>query len=133
MVDLGRTTTAYVSGYQLDRVHQSQLVRGSARQLVANFNGAIPAESLIVSAVWRCLIPQAAFMSNALISEDQRSTSVKIVAQIGDGSTVKCQVTLDTGEVYNQVFWIRVYTAPWFQGETSPPPTGPYELTVTVP
>jgi hypothetical protein len=133
MPDLGRSTTAYVSGYQLDRVHQARMVRGATRQLVANFNGAIPAGSLIVSAIWRVLVPQSIYMSDAAISEDQRSTSVLIKAQIGCGTTVKCQVTLDTGEVYNQVYWLRVYTAPWFMGETSPPATGPYELTVTAP
>lgn len=133
MADLGRATTAYVSGYQLDRVHQARLVRGSTRQLVANFNGAIPPGSLIVSAIWRCLVPQSIAMSNAGISEDQRSTSVQIVAQIGCGTTVKCQVTLDTGEVYNQVFGLRVWQSLWFMGEGSPPATGPYELTVTAP
>lgn len=133
MPDLGRSTTAYVSGYQLDRVHQARMVRGAARQLVANFNGAIPADSLIVSAIWRVLIPQSIFMSDAAISDDQRSSSVHIVAQIGCGTTVKCQVTLDTGEVYNQVFGLRVWQSPFFMGEQTSPPIGPYELTVTVP
>lgn len=133
MADLGRATTAYVSGYQLDRVHQARMVRGATRSLVANFNGAIPPGSLIASATWRCLVPQSIAMSDAVISEDQRSTSVKIAAQIGCGTTVKCQVTLDTGEIYNQVYWLRVFTSPWFMGEVSPPATGPYELTITAP
>lgn len=133
MSDLGRATTAYVSGYQIDRVHHARMVRGAIRSLVANFNGAIPAGSLIVSAAWRCLEPQSIAMSDAVISEDRRSTSVKVAAQIGCGTTVKCQVTLDTGEAYNQVYWLRVLTAPWFMGEASPPATGPYELTVTAP
>lgn len=124
----GRVTRAYVSGYQRARVHRAQLVRGERRCLVANFNGAIPPARSIVSATWRTNHPYGVSMSDARI--DGRETTVNITAQVGLGAEIKCQVTLDNGEVYNQLFVIRVFTGPWFRDETQPP-AGPYELTAT--
>jgi hypothetical protein len=127
----GRVTRAYVSGYQRDRIHRSRLVRGEKRCLVANFNGAIPASRAIVSATWRCDQNQAVFMANARITDAGRCAAVDITAQIGAGGRVKCQVTLDNGEVYNQLFYVRVFTSPWFMGEVSSFAQGPTELTAT--
>lgn len=126
----GRTTIAYVSGYQRDRIHRSRLVRGEDRPLVANFNGAIGPDRTIVSAIWRCDQPYAVAMADARIVDDGRSTAVDITAQYGSLARIKCQVTLDNGEVYNQLFVVRVQNAPWFRGETAPA-SGPYDLTVT--
>lgn len=127
-MDLGRTTTAYVSGYDLTRVHETNLVRGAQRRLVANFNGAIPAGSTIESATWRTNQNWAAILSNGAV--DGRTTTVDLKAGWGGFSWVKVDVTLDTGEVYNQVFRIRVQTPPWFLGE-SYPASGPTEIVVT--
>lgn len=128
--EYGRATRAFVSGYQRDRVHQSRLVRGEKRCLVANFNGAIPPGRTIASAIWRCDQPYAVAMAAGRIFENDRSTAVDITAQYGNRARIKCQVTLDNGEVYNQLFMVRVFTSPWFQGETQPA-AGPYDLTVT--
>lgn len=125
----GRVTRAYVSGYQRDRVHRSRLVRGERRCLVANFNGAIPPERTIASATWRCDQNQAIYMDNARITG--RETAVDITAQIGAGGRVKCEVTLDNGEIYNQLFVVRVMSAPWFVGEQTSYSQGPTVLTVT--
>lgn len=129
--EYGRVTRAYVSGYQRDRVHRSRLVRGEKRCLFANFNGAIPASRVIVSATWRCDQNQAVFMANARITDAGRCAAVDITAQIGAGGRVKCQVTLDNGEVYNQLFYVRVFTSPWFFGESYSFAQGPTELTAT--
>jgi hypothetical protein len=127
--ELGRVTRAYVSAYQRDRIHRSRLVRGEKRCLVANFNGAIPASRSIVSATWRVQQGQAMFMESAKAAA--RESSVVITAGLGHEAAVKCQVTLDNGEVYNQLFVVTVQDSPWFQGETTPA-LGPYELMVTV-
>jgi hypothetical protein len=128
--EIGRVTRAYVSAYQRDRVHRSRVVRGEKRCLVANFNGAIPAARSIVSATWRVQQGQTVFMESAKVAT--RESSVVITAGFGHEAAVKCQVTLDNGEVYNQLFVVSVQDSPWFQGEVTPSPTGPYELTVTV-
>lgn len=129
MADLGRTTTAYVSGYDLTRVHQSCLVRGAQRRLVANFNGAIPSGATIESATWRTTQNWAAIMSGGTI--DGRTTSVALQAGWGGLALVKAEVTLDTGEVYNQVFRIQVQSAPYFYNEGYPT-SGPREIVITV-
>lgn len=126
--ELGRVTRAYVSGYQRDRIHRSRLVRGEKRCLVANFNGAIPPARTIASVTWRTNQYQAVFMANARIVG--REVAVDITAQIGGPAWVKCEATLDNGEVYNQLFTIEVRHAPWFAGETNPA-SGPSVLTAS--
>lgn len=127
-VEKGRATTAYVSGYQRDRVHRSRLVRGERRELVANFNGVIPEGRIIASATWRTNQAYAANLSGARI--DGRQVFATLTAQQGTRAHIKCEVTLDSGDVYNQVFIVSIKTGPWFNGEQSPP-AGPNELTVT--
>lgn len=126
--ELGRVTRAYVSGYQRDRVHFSSLVRGEKRCLVANFNGAIPASREIVSATWRCEYGGLVVMSDAKVTA--RDTSVNILAVQAYEVPLKCEATLDNGEVYVQLFVVRVKEMPWFGGESLPAP-GPSVLTVT--
>ncbi|GAA0260549.1 hypothetical protein [Rhodanobacter caeni] len=113
--ELGRVTRAYVSGYQRARVHESRLIRGEKRCLVANFNGAIDAGRSIASVTWRCEQPYAAAMSNARVFA--REVAVDILAQLPGVSLIKCLVTLDNGEVYTQLFRVQVQDATWFDGE----------------
>lgn len=127
----GRVTRAYVSGYQRDRIHRSRLVRGERRCLVANFNGAIPPARTIATATWRCDQNQAIYMDNARITDDGRVAAVDITAQIGAGARVKCEVSLDNGEVYTQLFVIRVVSPPYFMGEPTWYAQGPTELVAT--
>lgn len=126
----GRVTRAYVSGYQRTRIHGSRLVRGERRCLVADFNGAIPPARSIASVTWRTNQHHAISMANAQIVDGGREVIVDITAQAGAGATIKCEVTLDNGEVYNQLFHVTVLPAPWFTGETTPA-SGPQALTAT--
>jgi hypothetical protein len=128
--ELGTTTRAFVSGYQRTRVHVCSLVRGEKRCLVANFNGAIPKGRIIIGATWRTTQNWASILADASISDDGRSTMVDMTAGWGGPALVKAEVTLDNGEVYNQVFRIAIQSAPYFQGEANPV-SGPLELTVT--
>lgn len=128
--EYGRTTRAYVSGYNRTMVHVGKLVRGEKRCLVANFNGAIPKGRVIVSATWRTTQNWAAILNDAKIIESGRTTSVNMSAGWGGPALVKAEVTLDNGEIYNQVFRIDVQTAPYFQGEANPV-SGTTEITVT--
>lgn len=128
MAELGRVTRAYVSGYLRDRVHYGSLVRGEKRSLIANFNGAIPADRTIESVTWRTNQNYCVLMADPVISD--RQVSVTITAQAGLEAAVKCQVTLDDGAIYNQLFVLRVQSSPWFQGETVSN-NGPQVLTAT--
>lgn len=127
--ELGRTTRAYVSGYDRTRVHEVRLVRGEKRCLVANFNGAIPPARTIASATWRVNQNQGAVLSNARIFEGNRSTAVDLLAGWTGYGLVKVEATLDNGEVYNQVFRVLVQQSPWFTGEPYPV-SGPQTITV---
>ncbi len=125
-----RVTTAYVSGYDRTRVHQSCVVRGESRQLVANFNGAIPVGETITTATWRTNQNSAAILSDGALSADERSTSVQMLAGWGGPAWVKVDAALSGGGTLTQVFVIRVQSAPWFTGETNPQ-QGPIEIVVT--
>lgn len=129
MSDIGRTTACNVSGYDRARVHQSRLVQGEKRALVANFNGAMQAGRTIVSARWRCESTPFLVMENATITTDKRSTAVDITAAWLGCAMVLCEATLDNGEVYTQMFSVEVSGNPWFVPATTSP--GPTELVAT--
>lgn len=130
--ELGRVTRANVSAYQRARVQHSRLVRGEKRCLVANFNGAIDPARTIISVVWRCEQPYYVGMANARIPNSgaftKRETAVDITAQLQGFAWLKCEATLDNGEIYTQVFTVSVANTPYFYGETFPT-IGPYVLT----
>ena len=125
--ELGRVTRAYVSGYQRDRVHRSDLVRGEARCLCAEFRGAINPARSVVSVQWMCQQPYAIFMSNARISGTE--CAVTISAQAASWCYMKCIATLDNGEQYTQLFYLTIRSAPYFFGEIFPTMSGPTILT----
>lgn len=131
-MELGRATRCYVSGFQRNRVHECRIVRGELRCLIADFNGALPKGQLIASATWRCWNGSVAVMSNARIKDDQRETAIDLMAALPGGGMVKCEVTNDHGEVYNQLFRIIVGDGYWFNSEQNPG-QGPLILTATVP
>lgn len=128
--EIGRATRAYVSAYDLTRVHQSRMYRFAKRCMVANFNGAIPPGRTIASATWRTDAPEVGVISDPKISANGRETSVMFAAQLGGWANLRAEVTLDNGEVYNQVFRVNVREASWFFND---PPTqsGPFSVTVS--
>jgi hypothetical protein len=128
MTDSGRETRAYVSAYDRSRVHQSRLYRFEKRRLVANF-GALLGERLIRCATWSIDRPEIGVMSDPQISDDARETSVMFAAQLGGWATVRCQITLDSGEQYVQVFRVNVRRASWFVDD-APILNGPFSLRV---
>lgn len=129
---MSRASKAYVSAFDLSRVHESSLYRFAKRSYIAAFNGAMAAGRTIVSATWRIDCPEIAVMSAAAISEDQRETSILLAAQLGGFATLRAEVTLDDGSVLNQVFRVNVREASCFNDDPAIQ-TGPYSLTVTAP
>ena len=128
--EYGRVTRAYVSGYQLNRVHKSSLLCGATRCLALNFNGAISASRSIVSAEFKCNQPFAVVMSNPQITTDGRECHCTIYAQNQGPCVIQVNATLDNGDVYNQLFVVNVSRPAYFQNDPVPV-TGPYVLTVS--
>lgn len=125
--ELGRQTRAFVSGYNRSRVHQSRLYPREKRCLVADFNGALPTGRTIVSATWNMEVPYCVGMSSATIAD--REARVMVEAVFRGWANMRCQVTLDNGEVYNQLFVVQVLAGPWFGDEITV--AGPSQITVT--
>lgn len=116
--EIGRVTRAYVSAYSRSRVHSSRLYPNEKRCLVANFNGAIPKGRRIVRAEWRMETAYAVAMSSPGIDKGREATVVIEAAARGDAA-IRCQVTLENGEVYNQLFAVEVLAGPWFGTENT--------------
>lgn len=129
MTDIGRASRAYVSAYELARVQQVRMYRFARRQLIANFNGALPVGWLITSATWRTDAPEVGVISDPQISENQRETSVMFASQLGGWANIRAEVTLDNGEIYNQVYRVEVREASYFFDDP-PSVVGPYSVTV---
>lgn len=127
--DYGRVTRIVASGYDRARIHQAYLVRGEQRVLVLALAGALPPARKIVSARWQCDDSTAVIMSDARISDDQRSTAVNIQAAWMGCATMKCVATLDNGEAFAQLAVLSVRDGFWFTDGQSY--SGPAELTAT--
>lgn len=123
--EIGRATRAYVSAHNRTRVHAVRLYPREKRCLVADFNGALPAVRSITSAVWDVDPAVAVAIADAAISD--REAQVTVTAVWRGCDAIRCEVTLDSGEVYNQLFQVAVLDGPCF-GDASGP-TGPTRLT----
>ena len=128
MSDIGRASRAYVSAYNRTGTHVIRVRRTERRIVVADFNGAIPAGATIASVIWRCTSPWVAKMQDAAI--DDREAQVTVDFQFGGFSGLKCEATLDSGEIYSQLFDCEVRDFPSFF-EDAPVATGPFSLTAT--
>lgn len=124
--DLGRVTRCYVSGYQRNRIHQTNVVAQETRCFTADFNGAVPKGRTIASATWSVLNPYGLFLTSAEVTG--RETSVVAQMNFAACTMLRCEATFDNGEVYSQMFkvnvsqWQYFYNQPvWSQG--------PYSLT----
>lgn len=129
--DLGTSSKAQVSGYIRNRVQLVNLYAPETRSLVANFNGAMPADRTIVSATWQTWQNSNVVMSNAQIPEGQRSASILVAAQYAGGGVIQVAATLDNGEILTQYFRVQVGCAPVFNNPIWI--TGPTSLTAVYP
>lgn len=125
--ELGRVTRIYASGYDRTRVHDGRLVRGESRCLVVEFNGAIPSARTVASVTWRCVDPSVVVMSDARIQTGARSVAIDVRANWPSDTLIKCEATLDNGEVYAQLIHLSVTDSWWFGDEAFAP--GPMVLT----
>ncbi|KRG69130.1 hypothetical protein [Pseudoxanthomonas dokdonensis] len=126
--EIGRVSRAYVSAHTRERVHSTRLYPTEKRCLVANFNGAIPPGRTIVTAQWKMESACSVAMSSASIYG--RSAQVMVQGVYRGWAYIKAQVTLDNGEIYNQLFVVEVLEGPYFGDENSLA-AGPTELTAT--
>lgn len=127
--EIGQVSKANASAFYRTRIHDTRLMLGEKRCLVANFNGAISAARTIASVKWRTFFGYVVVMSSARVQSDKRSAAVDITANwIGDAS-IRCEATMDNGEVYIAPFRVSVSGDPiYLPVQTT---IGPLELTAT--
>ena len=118
MLELGRTTTAYMSGYNRSRIHQAALYAGEVRLLGLNANGAMPVGETVASVVWDTWNTDVCVLGAGAIEADGRSVTIDMKAQCSGRASVRCIVTTSGGGKYTQWYSIRVLEAPVMQGDT---------------
>lgn len=130
MSDPGRATRAYVSAYDRARVHKAILYRFEKRRLVANFRSLLQGRQIRCT-TWHIDAPEIGVISDPQIDEDRYESSVMFRAQLGGWATLRCDIMLDTGEEYNQVFRVNVREASWFKDDLALT-SGPYSVSTCV-
>jgi hypothetical protein len=118
MLEMGRTTTAYMSGYNRSRIHQACLYAGEVRSLGLQANGAMPVGETVASVVWDTWNTDVAVLGAGAIEASQRAVNVDMKAQCCGRASVRCIVTTSGGGRYVQWYSIRVLEAPVMQGDT---------------
>lgn len=125
--EIGQVSRANASAHYLTRVHDVRLMGGTKRCLVATFNGAIPAARTIASVKWRAEYGMTAVMANARIQSDNRSSAVDLTAGWPGDEMVRCEATLDNGEICVQPYHVEAWEAYGFIPSSAM--SGPLELT----
>lgn len=118
MLELGRTTTAYMSGYNRSRIHQAALYAGEVRLLGLQANGAMPVGESIVRVDWDTWNTDVCVLGAGAIGDDERSVSIDMQAQCAGRASVRCIIRTSGGGRYTQWYSIRVLEAPVMQGDT---------------
>lgn len=108
---MGRATRNIVSGYNRDQVFQGRLYAPERRQLVTDFNGALPKGVTIVRAVWNTQDTFTAAMSAPLILPGERSCQVLLQAQVDGFCCIRLDVQLSNGEQFSAWHVIQILPA----------------------
>ena len=105
-----RSTTAYSSAYQLDRVHESQFVTLWTGTLTTNFVGVLRPGEVIASATWYNSNPYVIVLTEP--NGSNTTATVHAVANYPGFTSLKCEVTLTNGDIRNQLWVCEVKDIP---------------------
>jgi hypothetical protein len=125
---VSRLFKGYASNYGAAQVQTMRVRRYQVRTLTVDFNGAIPADELISEVRWDCTSPWATYISDAAVSADQRSVTVKAAFNFAGWGAIKATVTTDAGTVLNYEFQMTVKDAPLYPQATYDLANGPFTL-----
>jgi len=125
--DMGRVTKCIVSAFNRDRVHYGQIYSPEKRQLLTDFNGALPAGVTITKATWNTQDNWTGVMSAPVV--DGRRCSVIVQAQIDGACCIRLDAELSNGERYCQWHVIRILPARYVVNDNWT--TGPKQLVAT--
>ncbi|WP_312321199.1 hypothetical protein, partial [Stenotrophomonas sp.] len=114
--DMGRVTKCIVSGYNRDRVHYGSVYAPERRQLLTDFNGALPKGVTITKATWNTQDGYNASMSDGVV--DGRKAWITLAAQYQGYCGIRLDVELSNGERYSVWHVIRILPAQIMTGDT---------------
>lgn len=126
---MSRLFKGYASSYGAAQVQTMRVRRYQVRTLTVDFNGAIPADELISEVRWDCTSPWATYISDAAVTADQKSVTLKVAFNFAGWGAIKATVTTDAGSVLNYEFQMTVKDAPLYPQATYNLANGPYVLT----
>lgn len=126
---MSRVSNVTPSAYDRGKVSSTRLFPREVRRLNVDFNGLLAKGELIQSASFEMEVACSVAMADPQIADSQRSASVQITAAYRGSVLIRCQVTTNSGNTYNQLSMIQVLSGPWFSDEAMA--AGPAKLTVT--
>jgi hypothetical protein len=125
---VSRLFKGYASNYGASQVQTMRVRRYQSRTLTVDFNGAILPGELIDHVRWDCTSPWATYISDAAVSADQKSVTVKTAFNFAGWGAIKATVTTDAGSVLNYEFQMTVKDAPLYPQATYDLANGPFTL-----
>jgi hypothetical protein len=127
---MSRSTTAYASATNRERVHALELFAGETTPVSVDFTAILGATPALSSATWEIDNPTVAVMSDAVI--DGNTSQITLAAQSAGTATLRCIGGTDSGTKFVQMFALQVDAAPYFATDTAAGPTSLEATTVVV-
>ena len=112
---MGRVTTCLVSAFNRDRVHYGSIYAPEKRQLLTDFNGALPLGVTITKATWNTQDGYNATMSAPVVQG--RKAWIMLAAQYEGYCCIRLDVELSNGERYCVWHVIRIQPARIMSGD----------------
>jgi len=106
---MSRSTTAYVSATNRDRVHNLEFYAGEVSPVSADFTAILGAAAALSSALWEIDNPSVAVMSAAVI--DGNTSSITLACQAPGHAVLRCTGGTDSGVKLVQMFALQVDAA----------------------
>lgn len=126
---MARTFKGYASRYAANQTQALRVRRSQVRTITVDFRGTLDAGQLIASVTWEATSPWITYMTEAAVSTDQKSVTVKSTFNYSGFGFLKATVTLADGSVLNYEFSFDVMDCPMYPSATYSSASGPYSLT----
>jgi hypothetical protein len=118
---MSRSTTAYASATNRERVHALELFAGETCPVAVDFTAILGAAAALSSAMWEIDNPVVAVMAGAVI--DGNTSQITLAAQAPGTATLRCTGGTDAGTKFVQMYRLQVDAAPYFVTNSAAGPT----------
>lgn len=119
---MSRSTTAYASATNRDRVHSLELIAGETTPIAVDFKAILGSVAALSSAVWTVDNGSVAVLTDDA-TIDGNTSQVTLTAGSPGASMIRCVGGTDSGTRFVQLFVLQVTADSTFSGSGSAGPT----------